>query len=180
MAESSAMTRIASRERRREHGTKRSTADFLFDAFFGGGVGGSVLALFMMIVDIAHERALFTPSLLGTVLLTDTPASATTPIRIDMVAYFSVFHFLAFLLAGVALSGLYNRVGAIRVRPLLVGGAAFAGLTAGFALWSMAMMPGVIEIIGLPWIVAGNLLASVLMVLFLEWAHRQSEVPRVV
>ena len=95
-----------------------------------------------------------------------------------MVAYFSIVHFLGFLVAGAAMSVLYTSVGPVRGRPVLLGGVAFAVLTAGFAVAGLLFMPGVIEIIGLGWIVVGNVLAAGSLVAFLVWAHAQSIVPR--
>ena len=56
------------------------TADFLFDTFYGGAIGGSILALFFLVVDVVGGHALFTPSLLGTALFADAPVTATTEI----------------------------------------------------------------------------------------------------
>lgn len=150
----------------------RATGDFLYDAFYGGAIGGSLLALFFLGVDSLARQPLFTPSLIGTALFTEASASTATGIRLDMVAYFSIVHFLAFLAAGAGVAWLYRSLGAYTRRPIFLVAFTFAVLTGGFAIVSLTLAPGVVAVIGLPWIAAGNLLTSIVMVGFIHWAHR--------
>ncbi len=149
-----------------------ATEDFLFDTFYGGAIGGSILALFFLVVDTVGGRALFTPSLLGTALFTDGPVTGSTEIRLDHVAYFSLVHLAAFLLIGAALTAAYRRLGVYAKRPTLMAAMTFAVLTGGFALAGLTVAPGVVSLVGLPWIAAGNLLTAAGMVTFMEWSHR--------
>lgn len=149
-----------------------STGDFLYDAFFSGAVSGTFLAVFFLGVDSLARQPLFTPSLIGTALFTDASASAATEIRLDMVAYFSIVHFLAFLAAGAGVAWLYRALGAYTRTPIFLVAFTFAVLTGGFAIVSLTLAPGVVAVIGLPSIATGNLLTSIVMVGFLHWAHR--------
>ena len=151
-----------------------NTADFLFDTFYGGAIGGSVLSLFFLALDALEGQALFTPSLLGTALFSDATVSAGTEISLDYVAYFSVVHLAAFLVIGAGLTAAYRRLGAYARRPAFMVAFTFAVLTGGFALAGLTVVPGVITVIGLPWIAVGNLLTAVGMVAFMEWSHRDA------
>jgi hypothetical protein len=153
----------------------RPTADFLYETFYGGAIGGSILALFFLVVDSIARQPLFTPSLVGTAIFTDAPISSTTEVRLDMVAYFSVLHFIAFLGAGAALSWLYRSLDPYARRSTFIVALTFAVLTGGFALIGMTLAEGAVAVIGLVWIALGNLLTAFGMVAFLERAHGGSE-----
>jgi hypothetical protein len=158
---------------RRLNGSPSTLADILYETFYGGAIGGSILALFFVAVDALQGQALFTPSVLGTAFFTDAAASTDAEIRLDMVAYFSVLHLAAFLLIGLGLAVAYRRLGAYSRRPTLMAALTFAVLTGGFATAGVLFAPGVVGVIGLPWIAAGNLLTAIGMVAFMEWAHRE-------
>lgn len=147
-------------------------ADFLFDAFYGGAVGGSVLALFFLVVDLLHGTPLHTPSLVGRALFTDIPADPLAPVRLDMVAYFTVVHFAVFFGVGALLALGYQASAPLRDRPVVLVALTFSVLTIGFAVASIAVMPNVAPVLGLPLLFGGNLLAAIAMVVFLRWSHR--------
>lgn len=168
MTEATAGTRFSS-------STSRPTADFLYETFYGGAIGGSILALFFLVVDSVTQRPLFTPSLLGTAIFTDVPLSAATEIRLDMVAYFSILHFVTFLGAGGLLSWLYRSLDPYARRSTFLVALTFAVFTGGFSLVGLTLAPGMVSVIGLVWIVLGNLLTALGMVAFLERAHGGSE-----
>ena len=172
MTQAAAGTRHDPRSAPRPESEAGRTEDFLFDTFYGGAIGGSILALFFLVVDAVAGQALFTPSLLGTALFTDATASAAAEIRLDFVAYFSVAHLAAFLVIGAGLAAAYPRLGDYAKRPTLMVALTFAVLTGGFALAGLTVVPGVIPVIGLPWIAVGNLLTAMGMIAFMEWSHR--------
>ncbi len=153
----------------------RPIADFLYETFYGGAIGGSILALFFLAVDALAGQPLFTPSLVATAIFTDAAASASTEVRMDMVAYFSVFHLTAFLVAGAALSLASRSLDAYSGRPIVLVALTFALLTGGFSLLGMTLAPGVVGVVGIVWIAAGNLLTSIGMVAFLERARRAAD-----
>lgn len=151
------------------------TADFLYETFYGGAIGGSVLALFFLVVDALARQPLFTPSLVGTAIFTDAAVSPATEVRLDMVAYFSILHFATFIVTGATLSGLYRVLDSYAGRSTFLVALTFALLTGGFALIGITLATGVVPVIGLAWIVLGNLLTAFAMVTFLERAHASSE-----
>ncbi|HET9947919.1 MAG TPA: hypothetical protein VFQ22_03220, partial [Longimicrobiales bacterium] len=58
----------ASRDERAQPEGPTLAEDLAFDAFYGGAIGGSTIALFFLVVDGLQGRPLFTPSLIGHVL----------------------------------------------------------------------------------------------------------------
>lgn len=144
-------------------------ADFFYDTFYGGAIGGSILALFFLAVDALLSQPLATPSLIGSALFA---GAQEADVRLDMVAYFTALHFVAFLLVGAALAWLRRELAESPRRAALLVGVTFALLTAGFSVLAMTVADGVVPAVGLPWIIAGNLLTAGGMVAFIEWAHR--------
>ncbi|MDZ7778784.1 MAG: hypothetical protein U5R14_02465 [Gemmatimonadota bacterium] len=149
-----------------------STADFLYDTFYSAAIGGSLLAIFFLGVDSLARQPLFTPSLIGTVVFTDASASAAAEIQLNMVAYFTIIHFLAFLATGAGLAWLYRALGAYTRKPVFLVAFTFAVLTGGFAIGGLTLSPGVVAVVGFPWIAVGNLATSIAMVGFIHWSHR--------
>lgn len=153
------------------HSGDESLADLLYDAFYGAAVGGSTIAVFFLVVDLIAGHPLFTPSLIGTVLVTGADAAAVTEVRLDMVAYFSVAHFGVFLALGAAISLMCRWTGLSKTSPRTVVAAVFTLLTVGFFVGGQLLMPGVGAVIGVPFILAANLLTAGSMAAFLKWAH---------
>lgn len=146
--------------------------DLVFDAFYVGGIGGSIVALFFLLRDLWHGEALFTPSLVGSALLLGTPAGEVSEVRLDMVAAFTALHFAAFSLLGIAVAFLVRELELHAKHPLIVGALIFALAEAGFFAAAALWMPGVVEVIGAGWIAAANLLAAAGVALFLLSTHR--------
>lgn len=145
----------------------RATVDIAYDACTSGAIGGSVVAIFFLIVDVLNGQAFFSPSLMGSVLFLGTAAEAVVDVRLDMVAYYTVVHCTAFLLLGAAVTLLIQEVELHTRHPVLVLLLLFAILEAGFAVSASLLMPGVIERLGAVQVVAVNLLAAGGMGLFL-------------
>jgi hypothetical protein len=81
-----------------------TTADVLYESFYSGAIGGAVIALFFLVLDIVGGRPLFTPSLVGSVLFFGESAEAVTGVRLEGVALASIVHLLAFMLLGLMAS----------------------------------------------------------------------------
>ncbi len=64
--------------------------EYLLEALYAGVFGGVGVALFFLVVDIVAGRPLFTPSLLGSVLVFGSEAKDVLSVRLDAVAYFSI------------------------------------------------------------------------------------------
>jgi hypothetical protein len=149
----------------------RTTEDFLFDSFYSGAIGGSVLALFFLIIDLLDGQPLFTPSLIGTVLFSDVPAESVSGVRLDMVAYFTLIHFVAFGLLGVGFAFLFHEVELHSRHPvevLLLFLLIFEGASMMVAL---ALVPGVTSQLGAFRVFLANLFAATSMGLFLMASH---------
>lgn len=149
----------------------RTTEDFLYDSFFGGAIGGSVVALFFLVVDLVGGRPLFTPSMLGSVIFAGAAPEAVTEVRLDMVAYFTLVHFAAFGVLGMGFAFLYHEVELRSRHPievLLLLLLIFEGASLGVAL---VLMPGVTEQLGAFRVFLANLLAAVAMGIFLLASH---------
>lgn len=154
--------------------TARQTADLVYDSFYSGAIGGSVIALFFLAIDSVRGQPLFTPTLLGSALFGGAEATSMNGILLDRVAYYSVVHFAAFGLLGTLLSFLFHEAELHARNPveilLLVVFVLEAASFIAAALW----IPGVIERLGAFRIAVGNLLAGGAMVLFLLRSHRRS------
>jgi hypothetical protein len=150
-------------------------ADFLYDAIFGGTIGGGTVAVAFLVIDaIAHEL-LYTPSLLGSVLFLGVPPEAVTEVRMDMVAMFTVVHILTFATLGVIVSAMVQRLDGLALHPGLVGLFIFLFLETGVLAAEQLVMQGVIQAIGFGWITLANLLTGAAMGIVLLRAHREPD-----
>jgi hypothetical protein len=79
-----------------------SMADILLDGLFTGMIGALAVALWFLVLDVAAGHPLYTPALLGNVLLHGGQAVAQ-PVVIEPlpIAAYTGFHFVVFMLVGV-------------------------------------------------------------------------------
>ncbi len=147
--------------------------DYAYDAIYVGGIGGGLVALFFLVFDIVvHGEALFTPSLMGSVLFGGIPPDAVQSVDMMAVAKYTAVHFLAFGLLGLGIS-LITHQAEIRSRhPVMVVGVVFLVLEVGFWLAASLAIPGVIHRLGALPVAAANLLAAVGIASFLAFTHR--------
>lgn len=153
-------------------GAERMRAgDVLLDGIFTGAIGALAVAGWFLILDIIAGRPLFTPALLGNVLLHGGAASAQgitiTPLE---VAAYTAFHFIVFMVAGITFSWLmtlfeqFPIVGFV----LLV---LFACLQVGFFALNVALgaqLMGQLK----PWsVIAANFIAAAGMSIYLWKRH---------
>ena len=85
-----------------------TTSDMMLDGLFTGMIGAIAVALWFLVLDLAAGRPLFTPALLGTVLLHGGEAAREVTIAPVEIAAYTAFHFVVFILVGVLLSWLMN------------------------------------------------------------------------
>jgi hypothetical protein len=80
-------------------------ADVMLDGLFTGMIGALAVVLWFLVLDLIAGRALYTPALLGSVLLQGS-AAALHPVVIDPVAIaaYTAVHFLVFIALGFGLS----------------------------------------------------------------------------
>jgi hypothetical protein len=108
-----------------------STADTLLDGLFTGMIGAITVAIWFLILDVAAGHPLYTPALLGQVLMHGPNAPATEIVIAPIpVAAYTAFHFVAFLIAGVAFAYLMNVFERFPIIffVLLVGSTSFSSL----------------------------------------------------
>ena len=152
-----------------------SAADILLDGMFCGMIGALAVALWFLIVDAAAGRALYTPSLLGNILLHGRPDAATSvAIEPLPIAAYTAFHFVAFIAVGIVLSYLMTLFEKFPIMffVLLV---LFLCLQVGFFFLDLALgahLMGKLE----PWtVIVANLLASGAMALY-QWKRHPSAI----
>lgn len=149
--------------------------DFLYDAFYGGAMGGSAVALVSVVIDAVRFEPLFTPSLLGSVLFLGADPATVTEVNLEMVALFTLVHFFVFGVLGLLMSGLVQRLHELALHPVVVSVTVFVILHGAFVTTDAVLMEGVVEVIGFWWIALVNATAGVAMGLFLLNAHRDSD-----
>src|SRR5262245_38666208 len=136
-------------------------SSILYDAFGAGSIGGSIVALFFLLLDTIQGRAFFTPSLMGTVLFTSTPAQTVSGVRMDMVAYYTLVHFAVFGILGGVVAVLLRQVELHSKHPAVMLVTIFLLTEVLFVVAATTVMPGVVAVVGAPKIVAANLLGAV-------------------
>ena len=148
-----------------------STGDLAYDAFYGAAIGGAAIAFFFLAVDVVAGRPLHTPSMLGQVLFGGADPASVDTISLEMMAYFTVVHLVSFLVLGGLVSLLCRVLGISKTNMPVVTAVVFVALTATFFAGDLTLMPGVAEAIGIPLVLAANLLTAVAMALFFRKAH---------
>ena len=95
--------------------------DILYDALYIAGVGGITVALFFLAYDVLTSGdAFFTPSLLGRVLFEGASAESVREVSFPAMVKYTLVHFAAFSLLGVALSWITHRAEVRSRHPVLV------------------------------------------------------------
>lgn len=141
--------------------------DLAYGAFYGGALGGTVIAIFFLIVDAIQGQALYTPSMLGTALFLDTVVPG---VRLDMVAFFSIVHFAAFFALGGVASWLHLTWEPLRDRMVAIGVVLFVLLTGALFLGDWLFLDGVATALGIFEVLLANALTAAAMAAFITRA----------
>ena len=146
-------------------------ADILLDGLIAGMIGAIAVALWFLVLDVMAGRPLYTPALLGGVLLHGSQAVAQEVViaPIEIAAY-TAFHFVAFIVVGVAFSymmTLFERF-PIMFFVLLV---LFLCLQVGFFFMDVVLGAQLLGRLKAWTVVVANLLASAGMALYLWRRH---------
>lgn len=157
-------------ETARTHGRSASDRigplDIVGDGFYAGSIGAAAVALFFLVSDAIQSTALFTPSLVGSVLLSGATPSRDVPVDLEMVGLFSVFHGAAFVAFGIVCAWILARLDEIPDLPL-VALACFVGLEIGAVFLSRLLSPDLASVIGHGLIATANVLAAIGMSVWL-------------
>ena len=158
---------------------KHNLADFLFDSFYAGAIGGSAVALFFLAADILDGQPLFTPSLMGSVLFLGVSAEDVTKVNLGAVAYFSLVHFAACAGVGIFVTSLVHEIELHSRHPVAVLVVVFAIIEVVFLLWASLEMPGVIARLGIVRVGIANLLAAASMSFFFVLSSDEQAWPKI-
>jgi hypothetical protein len=152
----------------------RTRADLAYESLYCAAIGGSVIALFFLVIDAYNGQPLYTPSLLGGVLFGGVDAQSVTEVRMDWVAYATIAHFLVFSVIGIGVTLVAHEVELHSRHPFTILFGVFAAIEWVFLVAGMFLLPGVVGVLGF-WRVAGaNLLSAAAIAVFL-WANHQPE-----
>ncbi|MGQ0813408.1 MAG: hypothetical protein ACT4O1_02965 [Gemmatimonadota bacterium] len=135
-----------------------------------GLIGAAVLATWFLIIDTVQNAPFHTPTFVANTLL-DMQGAPTTA----LLAIYTVLHFAAFVVVGVAVAWLLDKAG---LRPLFL-----LGLVLGFLLFDLIFYAGVIMTgtnvvreLGWPEVLIGNMLAGISLMGYLAYT---SDIPPV-
>jgi hypothetical protein len=143
------------------------------EGIVAGVIGGSVVAIFFLILDTLMGRPFYTPSVLGAALFSHDAGAALLqawPASLEMAMMFTWVHFLIF----AALGGLASRLLAVTEDHPSLG----FGILLLFVLGDMAVSVGeglfaerVLKFLAWPEIIGANLLAAVAMAAYFRVRH---------
>lgn len=153
--------------------TNRSPfGEFIYESFFTGIVGGSVVALTFLVVDSVFGHPLFTPSVLGEALFFGAAPASVGSVSIKAAAYFTPLLFVLFLLVGVVGAVLVRTMERSTPRPFWVMLVLFCLTEGGYLFVTHFYLHGVAEALNLPRVAGVNFGAAICMVWFLHRVRR--------
>lgn len=158
------------------HAGASTKGNLVYGAVYSAAIGGSVVALSFLLIDVLAGRALFTPSMLGSVLFFGASAETFAGVDLTAVALWTVVHVLGFLVLGTVASWLYQQLRGSGIGadfPTLL--AIMVSGEAMFLAANATVMPDVAGRIGHGLVLGANILAAISMTPFLRWAYRQGE-----
>lgn len=150
-------------------------SDTLLEGLFTGMIGALAVAVWFLILDFAAGQPLYTPALLGSVLLgTGSGAVAVEPLPI---AAYTAVHFLSFTLVGIVFSYLMNLFEKFPIVffVLLV---AFLSLSVGFFVLDIALGAQLTGKLSAWSVVVANLLAAAGMAVY-QWKRHPGALQKV-
>ena len=155
---------------------ERTRADLAYQSLYCAAIGGSVIALFFLVVDTWNGRMLFTPSLMWGVLFGGADAAAldaANSVRLEWVAWATALHLAAFGVIGTAVTLIAHEVELHTRRPILALFILFLVIAETFIIVSAKFMPGVMEVLGWGKVLLANALAAGGITAFLWASHRE-------
>jgi len=148
------------------------------EGIVAGLIGGVIVAMWFLIADYASGRAFHTPALLGTLLFNGLHQPGPVTPTLALVLGYSVMHFFAFIMFGIAAS---ITMAASEHEPLVALGVLmlFLCFELCFAAFVTVLVQGAIEEIGWWNIIGGNVLALAAIITYYEIGHPRV-VPRII
>lgn len=144
---------------------------FFYPGALSGMLGAVAMALWFLAIDASRGQPFRTPAFLEAAIL----GRETVSVAPGNIAVYSVIHLVLFALAGVAVAWLLGRIRAV---PNIL-----AGLIVGFILYELVFFASVsvtgvdiVESLGWPEYLTGNLIAGVTMVGYLHMMGATPEV----
>ena len=130
-----------------------------------GIIGATVLAVWFLIVDTVRHTPFYTPTFVASALLNLDGAQPTGV----LIAIYTLVHFAAFIVVGTVVAWLLEHA---TIPPVFL-----LGFVLGFLLFDLIFYAGVImtgrnvvQQLGWPTVLAGNVIAGVAMMRYLYWA----------
>jgi hypothetical protein len=139
-----------------------------FAALVSAAYGSAAVALMFLVIDALRGDPFLTPSLMGSTVLLGLEPSRDLPVRLDMVALYSVVHYLAFAALGTAATLLANRLEGLRRSAFALPALLLGVLMAGELIADWALFPGLSRAVGLGWVTAANVVAAGVMGRFIR------------
>lgn len=140
----------------------RARSDIVFAALLSGAYASATTALLFLIIDASRGQPLYTPSVLGEMVLLGQDPNSVGPLRLDMVALYSLVHLVAFVLIGGLATALYQAWENVRP-PVVMATVLTVLLTGGVLLMDRVAYPGLAEAVGPLALIAGNIVAATTM-----------------
>jgi hypothetical protein len=131
-----------------------------------GIVAATALALWFLLVDSLEGKPLYTPAFLATVLL----GREQVQVSAGLVGLYTIVHYLVFTALGIFMAVLLPRV---RVAPSILLGAVLGFLLFDIAFYLGLTLTGVdvVDILGWPEVLAGNVIAGIVLMSALRLTH---------
>jgi hypothetical protein len=130
-----------------------------------GVLGATTLAVWFLIIDLVQARPFYTPAFVASAMA----GLGRIDASIALLAMYTAFHFATFVAIGIAISLAFDRTRA-QPHPLL-------GLVLGFLLFDFVFYLGVaatgvdvVQELGWPEVLVGNLGAGLVLMSYLSWA----------
>lgn len=139
-----------------------------FASILSGAYASAAVALLFLGIDALRGDPFFTPSLMGSVMLLGSTPSAELPVRLDMVAYYSLLHVALFASIGTVFTLAGLRFARFLRSFLAFVASVYATLTLGMVGLDSLFFPGLIGTIGLIPLAVANLGAAAVMSVFIR------------
>jgi len=139
------------------------TDSVAFASILSGAYASAAVALLFLVIDALRGDPFLTPSLMGSVVFLGSTPSVALPVRLDMVAFYSLLHVLVFSLIGTAFTLAGVRVAGFLDRHALFTAAVFGTLLLGAVSLDVLLFPGLVAAIGILPLVGANLGAAAVM-----------------